>query len=68
MSEFDIIRQYFSALGGGDGVVLSVGDDAAALQVPSGESLLVSTDTLVDGRHFTVAICLQGALLSPLHR
>jgi len=53
MSEFDIIRQYFSALGGGDGVALSVGDDAAALRVPSGESLLVSTDTLDDGRHFT---------------
>ena len=53
MSEFDIIRQYFSALGGGDDVALSVGDDAAALRVSPGESLLVSTDTLVDGRHFT---------------
>lgn len=53
MGEFDIIRQYFSALGAGDGVELSVGDDAAELRICPGESLLVSTDTLVDGRHFT---------------
>ncbi|QID16511.1 thiamine-phosphate kinase [Nitrogeniibacter mangrovi] len=51
-SEFDLIRRYFhwpvhhTDLGGGD--------DAALLTVPPGEQLAVSTDMLVEGRHFFV--------------
>ena len=52
MSEFAIITQYFSALGAGDNVVLSVGDDAAALRVDKGCELIVSTDTTIAGVHF----------------
>ena len=52
VSEFDIITQYFSSLGAGDFVALSVGDDAAALIVPTGSELIVSTDTAVCGTHF----------------
>lgn len=52
MSEFAIIAQYFSALGSGENVLLSVGDDAAALQVDEGCELIVSTDTSVSGVHF----------------
>jgi thiamine-monophosphate kinase len=37
----------------GSHVTLGIGDDAAALQIPNGESVLVSTDVLVEGVHFT---------------
>ena len=52
MSEFDIITHYFSSLGAGENVRLSVGDDAAALRVDDGCELLVSTDTSAAGVHF----------------
>lgn len=52
MSEFSIIAQYFSSLGAGDNVLLSVGDDAAALRVDEGCELIVSTDTSTAGVHF----------------
>lgn len=52
MSEFSIITQYFSSLGAGKNVLLSVGDDAAALRVDGGCELIVSTDTSTAGVHF----------------
>ncbi|MEL7535677.1 MAG: thiamine-phosphate kinase [Pseudomonadota bacterium] len=52
MDEFALIRRYFSAIGSGDGVHLGVGDDAAVLEVPSGDLLVTATDTLVAGVHF----------------
>ena len=52
MSEFSIITQYFSSLGAGNNVLLSVGDDAAALRVDEGCELIVSTDTSTAGVHF----------------
>lgn len=50
--EFDIIREFFTRPGHDDSVVLGIGDDAALLAVPPGEALVVTTDTLVAGRHF----------------
>lgn len=52
LSEFDLIYQFFSSLGRGPGVVLGVGDDCALLQVPEGEQLATSMDTVVAGVHF----------------
>jgi thiamine-monophosphate kinase len=52
VGEFDLIRRFFTRPATGEGVVLGVGDDAAILAVPAGEQLLVSTDTLIAGRHF----------------
>lgn len=52
MSEFSIIKQYFSSLGAGKNVLLSIGDDAAALRVDEGCELIVSTDTSTAGVHF----------------
>ncbi|SHM93660.1 thiamine-phosphate kinase [Phytopseudomonas punonensis] len=55
MGEFELIRHYFAAAAcaqAADGVVLGIGDDCALLQVPAGEQLAVSTDTLVAGVHF----------------
>jgi len=51
--EFDLIRQYlqFATVPRQD-VMLSIGDDCALLQVPPGQQLAVSMDTLVADRHF----------------
>lgn len=55
MNEFELIRQYFSGLSAaGHGVVLGIGDDAALLQPSHAHQLVVTTDTLVEGRHFRV--------------
>lgn len=51
-SEFDLIYRYFSALGRGDAVDLSVGDDCAILRLEPGERLATSVDTVVEGVHF----------------
>ncbi len=50
MSEFDLIRRYFTR--STPGALLGVGDDAALLQVSSGRVLAVSSDMLVCGTHF----------------
>ena len=51
--EFAIIERYFSSIGGPtENAVLAVGDDAAVVDVPPGEQLVVSIDTLLGGIHF----------------
>ena len=50
MSEFDLIRRYFTRPT--PGAVLGVGDDAALVRIPAGMELAVSTDMLVSGTHF----------------
>ncbi|MBI5430228.1 MAG: thiamine-phosphate kinase [Nitrosomonadales bacterium] len=50
MSEFDLIKRYFTRAT--PNALLGVGDDAALLQVSSGNVLAVSTDMLVSGTHF----------------
>ncbi len=53
MSEFDLIRDFFSDLGSiRPDVALGVGDDCALLEVPPGHWLAVSLDTLSAGIHF----------------
>ena len=55
MGEFELIRHYFAAAScaqAGEGVALGIGDDCALLDLPAGEQLAVSTDTLVEGVHF----------------
>ncbi|MCP4127948.1 MAG: thiamine-phosphate kinase [Gammaproteobacteria bacterium] len=54
LAEFDLIREFFShSAAGRDDVVLGVGDDCALLQPPVGMELAVTSDTLVEGVHFT---------------
>ena len=52
--EFEIIREFFlrPASSAGADVSLGIGDDAAVLAVAAGHELVVTTDTLVSGRHF----------------
>ncbi len=53
VSEFAIIRDYFTTLGyAREDVTCGIGDDAALLQVPPSRELAVSLDTLVAGVHF----------------
>ncbi len=57
MGEFDLIRRYFQrpvagALAGASGAALGVGDDCALLQLAPGMQLAVTSDMLVEGRHF----------------
>ncbi|TSA19184.1 MAG: thiamine-phosphate kinase [Betaproteobacteria bacterium] len=49
-SEFDIIRRYFTRTG--KRALLGVGDDCALVAADKGTVLAVSTDMLVEGRHF----------------
>ena len=55
MNEFELIDLVLSTLGEtvtGDAIVLGPGDDAAAVQVPSGNLLVSSIDSLLSGVHF----------------
>jgi thiamine-monophosphate kinase len=53
LKEFELIQRYFtSATEGRKDVALGIGDDCALLQVPAGQELAVSIDTLVAGVHF----------------
>ena len=51
-SEFDLIEKFFSGHANRDDVVLGIGDDAAVLNVPAGQQLVVTMDTLIEGVHF----------------
>lgn len=53
MKEFDLIGNYF-AKGGyvRKDVLLGIGDDAAVTKVPTGQCVVTTTDTLVEGVHF----------------
>ena len=48
-SEFDVIRELLARWGER---AHGIGDDAAVLDVPAGERLIVSTDSSVEGEHF----------------
>ena len=50
VGEFDLIRRYFTRPT--PHAVLGVGDDCALLQTAPGMQLAISTDMLVQGRHF----------------
>ncbi|MFP5467773.1 MAG: thiamine-phosphate kinase [Gammaproteobacteria bacterium] len=53
MGEFDLIRRHFQRASAADApVVLGVGDDCALLQPTPGHQIAVSSDMLVEGRHF----------------
>jgi len=54
MGEFDLIRRHFwrEAVASPSHVVLGVGDDCALLQPAPDRQLAISSDMLVEGRHF----------------
>lgn len=52
VGEFELIERYFRQEAGALGVAMGIGDDCALLNVPDGQQLAVSMDTLVGGIHF----------------
>ena len=53
LSEFDLIETYFSHSTQRDDVILGIGDDAALLQAPNDCQIALTTDTMVEGVHFS---------------
>ena len=54
-SEFSLIEKYFSSPARKlkqSHTVLGIGDDAAVINVPEAQQLVVTMDTLIAGRHF----------------
>lgn len=75
VGEFELIRNYFSAVGrdSSESVRLGVGDDCAIISPPPEQELVISIDTLVEGTHFLpgtapaqIATRALGAALSDL--
>lgn len=58
MGEFDLIQRFFQRDNNklGEGVNLGIGDDCAVLTPTLGMQWLVSTDMLVEGRHFLATV------------
>lgn len=53
MNEFDLIRTFFASQDSArDDVAVSIGDDAAVVNVPPGMQQVLTTDVLVAGTHF----------------
>jgi len=52
LSEFDLIARYFKRPAHRSHAALGIGDDCALLTQEAGMQLAVSTDILVEGRHF----------------
>lgn len=52
MNEFALIARYFDRPCPDARLTFGIGDDCAGLSVPPGETLLVTSDTLIAGRHF----------------
>lgn len=57
LKEFELIQNIFQAsvmanTQGRSDILLGIGDDCAQIQVPQGQSMVFSMDTLVEGRHF----------------
>ena len=55
LGEFELIQRYFAQVSEASSdasVALGVGDDCALLNLPEGQQLAVSIDTLVEGTHF----------------
>ena len=52
MGEFELIDRFFRRSTGGRGVALGIGDDCALLAPQPGMQLAVSSDLLLEGRHF----------------
>ena len=52
LSEFELIRAFFSQAKTSETVHQGIGDDCAILSIPDGYRLAVSIDTAIAGRHF----------------
>ena len=55
LTELTIIKNYFHRLRKqAKNVVVGIGDDAAVIEIPKGQQVVISVDTLVEGVHFPI--------------
>lgn len=52
LGEFDLIARYLAPLSRGAAGSFNLTDDAAAIAVPAGHELVITTDAMVEGVHF----------------
>ncbi len=52
LGEFELIRAFFERSAGPRRALLGIGDDCALIRPGAGQSIAISTDMLVEGRHF----------------
>src|SRR5690242_5132263 len=52
LSEFELIERLTRGLPKGRGVILGPGDDAAVVRPSDGMDLVITTDSMVEGRHY----------------
>ncbi len=52
MGEFELIDRYLNKRFNNEYIAVGNGDDCAVLDIPEGQQLAVSTDTMIAGRHF----------------
>ena len=57
LGEFGLIRQIRDAVRADPRVPLGIGDDCAMVRFRAGSDVLVTTDMLMDGRHFVLSEC-----------
>ena len=62
MGEFDLIAWFRARSAATARVPLGIGDDCALVQPTDGRDLLVTTDMLMDGRHFRLGEASLGAI------
>lgn len=58
-SEFDLIARHFAPLAAGEAGALGLLDDAAVLDVPPGQQLVITTDALIAGVHFLESLSAE---------
>lgn len=56
MTEFELIARYFSRRNDAGSAIIGNGDDCAVIAPSPGNAFAVTTDTLVEGRHFLPTI------------
>jgi thiamine-monophosphate kinase len=52
LNEKDLIQKYFTKDLNDSSVITGIGDDAAIVRPKSGNELVITTDTMVEGKHF----------------
>jgi len=53
LNETEIIQRFFTRRSNDQSIIVGIGDDGAVVQPPANQELVITTDTIVEGSHFT---------------